>query len=78
MALSLGLHKEFPAWNISLLDREIRRRVWWFLYIVDSGASMTFGRPVLLPEAGGSMDIELFLNVHDDVSISSLYDLNMF
>ncbi|OBT81143.1 hypothetical protein VE02_10106 [Pseudogymnoascus sp. 03VT05] len=27
---------------------------------------MTFGRPVLLPEAGGSMDIELFLNVHDD------------
>ncbi|OBT70469.1 hypothetical protein VE03_00270 [Pseudogymnoascus sp. 23342-1-I1] len=66
MALSLGLHKEFPAWNISLLDREIRRRVWWFLYIVDSGASMTFGRPVLLPEAGGSMDIELFHNVHDD------------
>ncbi|OBT39438.1 hypothetical protein VE00_09818 [Pseudogymnoascus sp. WSF 3629] len=66
MALSLGLHKEFPAWNISLLDREIRRRVWWFLYIVDSGASMTFGRPVLLPEAGGSMDIKLFLNVHDD------------
>ncbi|KFZ09424.1 hypothetical protein V502_08758 [Pseudogymnoascus sp. VKM F-4520 (FW-2644)] len=66
MALSLGLHKEFPAWNISLLDREIRRRVWWFLYIADSGASMTFGRPVLLPEAGGSMDIELFLNVHDD------------
>lgn len=69
MALSLGLHKEFPAWNISLLDREVRRRVWWYIYIVDSGASMTYGRPVLLPEPH-LMDIKPLLNVHDDVSLS--------
>ncbi|KFY39549.1 hypothetical protein V495_05890 [Pseudogymnoascus sp. VKM F-4514 (FW-929)] len=50
MALSLGLHKEFPGWKISDLQREMRRRVWWGVYIFDSGASITFGRPVLLPE----------------------------
>ncbi|KLJ11490.1 transcriptional regulatory protein GAL4 [Blastomyces silverae] len=51
MALSLGLHKEFPEWNISLLQREMRRRVWWGTFIFDSGASITFGRPILLPDA---------------------------
>ncbi|EEQ85517.2 transcriptional regulatory protein GAL4 [Blastomyces dermatitidis ER-3] len=51
MALSLGLHKEFPQWNISLLQREMRRRVWWGTFIFDSGASITFGRPILLPDA---------------------------
>ncbi|EDP53059.1 hypothetical protein AFUB_042300 [Aspergillus fumigatus A1163] len=29
MAMSLGLHKEFPGWKISLLQREMRRRLWW-------------------------------------------------
>ncbi|POR37840.1 Regulatory protein GAL4 [Tolypocladium paradoxum] len=55
MALSLGLHRELPAWNISLLQREMRRRVWWGLYMFDSGASTTFGRPILLP-GGDAMD----------------------
>ncbi|PGH01944.1 hypothetical protein AJ79_07775 [Helicocarpus griseus UAMH5409] len=50
MALSLGLHKEFPEWNISPLQREMRRRVWWGTFIFDSGASITFGRPILLPD----------------------------
>jgi transcriptional regulatory protein GAL4 len=67
MALSLGLHKEFPEWKISLLQREMRRRVWWGLYIFDSGASITFGRPVLLPE-DSIMDANEVLNIHEEVS----------
>ena len=67
MALSLGLHKEFPNWEITLLQREMRRRVWWGLFIFDSGASITFGRPVLLPEIG-IMDARQVLNIHEDVS----------
>uniref|UniRef100_A0A8H7KD69 Zn(2)-C6 fungal-type domain-containing protein n=1 Tax=Bionectria ochroleuca TaxID=29856 RepID=A0A8H7KD69_BIOOC len=65
MALSLGLHRELPDWNISLLQREVRRRVWWGLYIFDSGASTTFGRPILLPDKE-AMDVQPVLNIHDE------------
>lgn len=66
MALSLGLHRELPDWDISLLQREMRRRAWWGLYIFDSGASTTFGRPILLP-GKESMDVRPVLNIHDEV-----------
>ncbi|KAI5460214.1 lactose regulatory protein LAC9 [Mariannaea sp. PMI_226] len=65
MALSLGLHRELPDWEINLLQREMRRRVWWGLYIFDSGASTTFGRPILLP-GPESMDIRPVLNIADE------------
>lgn len=68
MALSLGLHRELPDWHISLLQREMRRRVWWGLFLFDSGASTTFGRPILLPE-GEAMDVKSVLNISDEVSI---------
>lgn len=64
--MSLGLHKEFPGWRISLLQREIRRRLWWGVYIFDSGAAKTFGRPILLPE-DSVMDAKHVLNIHDEV-----------
>lgn len=70
MAMSLGLHKEFPGWKISLLQREIRRRLWWGVFIFDSGAAKTFGRPILLPEES-VMDAKKVLNIHDDVCLHS-------
>ena len=66
MALSLGLHKEFPKWKITCLQREIRRRVWWGVYIFDSGASITFGRPILLPEVE-TIDACQVINISDNV-----------
>ncbi|KAF7718772.1 Fungal Zn(2)-Cys(6) binuclear cluster domain-containing protein [Penicillium ucsense] len=65
MAMSLGLHKEFPGWKISLLQREMRRRLWWGVFIFDSGAAKTFGRPILLPEEC-VMDCKQVLNIHDE------------
>lgn len=47
MAIGLGLHRELPMWNIPPFEREVRRRVWWVLYIFDSGAAITFGRPIV-------------------------------
>lgn len=70
MAMSLGLHKEFREWKISLLQREIRRRLWWGVYLFDSGAAKTFGRPILLPEEH-IMDAKRVLNIHDEVQSSS-------
>ena len=67
-ALSLALHRELPHWNISLLEREIRRRVWWGLYIFDSGASTTFGRAIMLPDRD-SMNVHAVLNIDDEVTI---------
>ncbi|KAF3037212.1 lactose regulatory protein lac9 and GAL4-like protein [Didymella heteroderae] len=64
-ALSVALHRELPHWNISLMEREIRRRVWWGLYIFDSGASTTFGRAVMLPDQD-SMNVHAVLNVSDE------------
>ncbi|KAJ4362339.1 hypothetical protein N0V83_010432 [Neocucurbitaria cava] len=64
-AASLALHRELPHWNISLLEREIRRRVWWGLYIFDSGASTTFGRAIMLPDLD-SMNVHPVLNIDDE------------
>lgn len=66
MALSLGLHRELPEWKLSLLQREMRRRVWWGLFIFDSGASTTFGRTILLPEQE-MIDVHQVLNIPDEV-----------
>lgn len=66
MAVSLGLHKEFPDWKISLLDREMRRRTYFHIFIFDSGASITLGRPILLPHPE-MFDVKEPLNIHDEV-----------
>lgn len=63
MALGLGLHKEFHNWRISLLSKEIRRRVWWSVYVFSIGAMVTFGRPLSWPEDG--VEVALPLNVDD-------------
>ena len=47
MAQGIGLHREFAGPSISAHSMEIRRRVWWVLFIFDSGARLTFGRPTL-------------------------------
>lgn len=69
MGMSLGLHREFPDWNISLLDREMRRRVWWCLCVLDSGQSIAMGRPIPLPHAG-AMDVKPPLNIPEQVCLS--------
>jgi transcriptional regulatory protein GAL4 len=70
-ALSLALHRELPHWNISLIEREARRRVWWGLYIFDSGASVTFGRAIMLPDED-SMNVHSVLNIDDEVCCGTI------
>lgn len=65
MALGLGLYREFPSWKSSPLKLEMRRRVWWVLYIFDAGAAVTFGRPINLPDPE-IVDVRLPLNINDD------------
>ncbi|KAF2810775.1 uncharacterized protein BDZ99DRAFT_487602 [Mytilinidion resinicola] len=63
IAMGIGLHKEFPNWDAMPLMLEMRRRVWWGLYIFDVGAIITFSRPLDFPEGG--IETEIPLNVHD-------------
>lgn len=65
MAMGLGLFREFPDWKSSPLKQEMRRRVWWGLYMVDAGAAETFGRPINLPEIG-VVDTRRVLNIEDE------------
>lgn len=66
IAMGIGLHKEFPTWEASLFEVEMRRRIWHCLYIFDVGAIITFSRPLDFPDDG--IDVELPLNIHDTVS----------
>ncbi|CAN9288557.1 unnamed protein product [Alternaria sp. RS040] len=74
-ALSLALHRELPHWNITLIERETRRRVWWGLYIFDSGASTTFGRAIMLPDQE-TMDVHSVLNIKDEVRLPNGGDID--
>ncbi|XHG01701.1 hypothetical protein AWENTII_005070 [Aspergillus wentii] len=63
IAMGTGLHKEFPTWESGLLNVEMRRRVFYCLYIFDIGGIITFSRPLDFPNDG--VDVELPMNVHD-------------
>ncbi|KAF3229119.1 lactose regulatory protein lac9 and GAL4-like protein, variant 2 [Orbilia oligospora] len=72
MALSLGLHREFPDWNVAPLQKEIRRRVWWSLFVLDAGACVTLGRPVTFGDGTlGALNVRLPLNVQDELITSA-------
>jgi transcriptional regulatory protein GAL4 len=63
MAIGLGMHKEFRDWDITPLNMEIRRRVWWSIYVFNIGAAVTFGRPLAWPDK--NVEVRLPLNVPD-------------
>jgi transcriptional regulatory protein GAL4 len=63
MAIGLGLHKEFHDWDISPLNMEIRRRVWWTMFVFNIGAAVTFGRPLAWPNK--NVEVHLPLNISD-------------
>ncbi len=67
MAQAIGLHREFSDSSIGPFTMEIRRRVWWTLFVFDSGSRLTFGRPTL--DLAG-INIRLPRNLNDqDLSV---------
>lgn len=72
MAWGLALHKEFPAWKTQPFKLELRRRVWWTLYIFDVGAVITFSRPLDMPATG--IEVGIPLNIGDsDLTTSTVH-----
>ncbi|KAL2864277.1 transcription factor domain-containing protein [Aspergillus lucknowensis] len=52
-AFMLGLHVE-PPQSMPRREKELRKRVWWALYILESNRSMKMGRPFFLQESTSS------------------------
>jgi hypothetical protein len=49
-AYALGLHLD-PSPSMPEQDREMRRRLWWAVYLMDSKAGMKLGRPFMLRDS---------------------------
>ncbi|QKX53914.1 uncharacterized protein TRUGW13939_00994 [Talaromyces rugulosus] len=47
IAYSLGLHRDPPA-SLGITKTELRRRIWWSLYVLDSKLSLELGRPMVV------------------------------
>ncbi|KAK2629377.1 hypothetical protein QTJ16_000197 [Diplocarpon rosae] len=45
----IGLHLEIGPWPI--IQGEMRRRVWWAIYVLDRHMSLELGRPLLIDDA---------------------------
>ena len=74
MALAIGLHREFGLPHSSPFTMEIRRRVWWVLFVFVSGAQLTLGRP---PVSLVGVNVKLPSNLDDQdlaVDMSQLPD----
>ncbi|CAK7235060.1 hypothetical protein SBRCBS47491_009161 [Sporothrix bragantina] len=52
-AYMLGIHLE-PTVDMPLAQRELRKRIWWALYVLDSKIGMKLGRPFQVHLAGTS------------------------
>lgn len=84
MAISLGIHKDITLKPNStpqeirdfIVDAEVKRRVWWCLYMFDSGAAITFGRPSHLPDYE-SIDVKFPANI-SDTDLDALLDDDKF
>ncbi|KAF4768066.1 hypothetical protein HAV15_002490 [Penicillium sp. str.  len=63
-AVALELHIESSNPELTALDKEIRRRVWWATYCAESCSAKIYGRPLILPE-DGLMTVNPITNTHD-------------
>lgn len=48
MAISLALHQEVSSTQISEIEKEHRRRVWWSVYSLDRILSVKSGNPIMI------------------------------
>ncbi|KKK21425.1 hypothetical protein P175DRAFT_0559 [Aspergillus ochraceoroseus IBT 24754] len=65
-AFMLGLHLEPPE-SVPRRERELRKRIWWILYVLESNRSIKLGRPFILQESAVNCSLPA-----DDREIASL------
>ena len=63
-AVSIGLHLSPEELPITMVEKEVRKRVWWGCFILDRTLSWKFGRPTSIQSAN-ALDLPLPLSVDD-------------
>ncbi|ROW06519.1 hypothetical protein VMCG_04298 [Cytospora schulzeri] len=61
IAQDIGLYSESGPWPV--IEGEMRRRVWWTIYILDRSLSVELGRPLLIDDS--DCDVSLPAGVDD-------------
>lgn len=51
MAVALGMHREGASGGFDPMEREIRRRVWWTLYMFEQNLCTILGRPSAIDDS---------------------------
>ncbi|KAG0351627.1 Transcriptional activator of fatty acid utilization, partial [Gamsiella multidivaricata] len=56
MAQDLGMHRNSARWHLPPLETEIRKRLWWAIYIMDRWVSAGMGRPLAIDDNDCDVD----------------------
>lgn len=51
MALSLGMHREGATGGFDSIEKELRRRIWWTLYVFEQNLCAILGRPSAIDDS---------------------------
>jgi hypothetical protein len=73
LALGLGLHRDSSHFGLSPYEIEMRRRVWWYIYLLDVQSSEYQATSPQIRE--GDYDTQLPLNINDDDLSTELSEL---
>jgi proline utilization trans-activator len=57
MAIALGMHREGATGGFDPVEKEVRRRVWWTLYMFEQNLSMMLGRPSAIDDVEVNVSI---------------------
>ncbi|KAM3077732.1 hypothetical protein ACMFMG_007055 [Clarireedia jacksonii] len=50
MAMNLGMHREGATESLDPIEREVRRRVWWTIYLFEQNQCTILGRPCAIDD----------------------------
>ncbi|KAL6886745.1 fungal-specific transcription factor domain-containing protein [Trichoderma evansii] len=84
IAQVIGLHRESLWKDISLAEREERRRTWWALDVFDKYAAIAFGRPCIIDDSdcdvGMVSDIQLGqqMNAEDSLIVYHQWKFQLY
>ncbi|EJD53845.1 hypothetical protein AURDEDRAFT_110574 [Auricularia subglabra TFB-10046 SS5] len=70
-AQDLGLHRSPRQLRLKLVKKELRRKVWWSVYVLDRMLAVALGRPLGIEDV--DCDVELPLAIDDD-DLRSYFD----
>ncbi|EJT97573.1 hypothetical protein DACRYDRAFT_119248 [Dacryopinax primogenitus] len=63
-AQDLGLHRAAPKSSLTPLEREMHKRIWWCVYMLDRLLAVALGRPLGIEDS--DCDVELPLPLDDE------------